>query len=92
MTSYSHNDRLFGQKYLLENHEIQRRACLGLDVFDMLPEAYSYKELFAKAGRIPKTNSFVDLPLELLLNGGKYAFLLKDHCVRQDFQGLVDWN
>lgn len=85
MTAYSHNDRLMGRSYLLEDKEIQHRICTGLDVFDMYPEVYTFRELFTKFGPISKTDSFVDVPRGLLTNGKKFSFLLKDGCQREDY-------
>lgn len=84
MLSYSHNDRLMGRTELLEFKEIQRRICSGLDVYDMYPEVYTYKEMVLKFGPIAKTNDFVDLPNELVEHPDKYKFLLKGGCQRQD--------
>ena len=49
MMSYSHSDRLYGNrrwKNLLDPRRIQEKICNGEDLFDMLPEAYTWSDLF----------------------------------------------
>lgn len=87
MTSYSHNDRLMGREYLLQDKELQRRICTGLDVFDMYPEVYSFKELVAKFGPIESSDTFVDIPRAVIENPQRFAFLLKGNCIREDYRG-----
>ena len=84
MTSYSHNDRVTHQK-LLDKKEIQRKICNGDDVYDMYPEVYTFKEMFLKFGSIPKSKSMTNLPKHLLENPEKFAFLLPNGCVREDY-------
>jgi beta-1,4-mannosyl-glycoprotein beta-1,4-N-acetylglucosaminyltransferase len=47
MIGYSHADRVGGDKSLLDPKRIQETICKGEDIFDMLPEAYTYKDMFA---------------------------------------------
>jgi beta-1,4-mannosyl-glycoprotein beta-1,4-N-acetylglucosaminyltransferase len=82
MTSYSHSDRVTKEEQL-KDEVIQEKICQGKDVFDMLPEAYTYKELINKWGSIPKSNSFVGLPKHLLKNKDSFSFLLPGGCVRE---------
>jgi len=84
MTSYSHNDRVTHEE-LLYKSEIQKKICNGEDVFDMYPEVYTFRELVMKIGAIPKSKSLTDLPKYLIENSKKFAFLLPNGCVREDF-------
>ncbi|KAG9439656.1 hypothetical protein H6P81_019821 [Aristolochia fimbriata] len=56
MTAYSHADRV-KTKDLLNDDRIQRIVCRGDDLFDMLPEEYSFRELINKMGPIPRSAS-----------------------------------
>jgi beta-1,4-mannosyl-glycoprotein beta-1,4-N-acetylglucosaminyltransferase len=47
MIGYSHADRVGGDKSLLDPKRIQDIICKGGDIFDMLPEAYSYQDMYA---------------------------------------------
>ncbi|CAE6459519.1 unnamed protein product [Rhizoctonia solani] len=46
MRGYSHADRIGGDMSLLDPKRIQETICSGRDIFNMLPEAYTYKEMF----------------------------------------------
>ncbi|CCO32139.1 beta-1,4-mannosyl-glycoprotein beta-1,4-N-acetylglucosaminyltransferase [Rhizoctonia solani AG-1 IB] len=46
MRGYSHADRIGGDMSLLDPKRIQETVCSGRDIFNMLPEAYTYKEMF----------------------------------------------
>ncbi|KAJ6423967.1 hypothetical protein OIU84_024861 [Salix udensis] len=50
--------------------------CKGADLFDMLPEEYTFKEIIGKMGPIPRSYSAVHLPEYLLNNAEKYKYLL----------------
>lgn len=63
-----------GRNYLLDDDEIQRRICNGLDIFDMYPEVYSFKELMQKFGPIPHMDSFIDIPATLLRYSKRFPF------------------
>ncbi|GAA5920245.1 hypothetical protein JCM5296_001819, partial [Sporobolomyces johnsonii] len=53
-TGYSHVDRLGSRpSALLRPSRIQRTICDGLDMFEMLPEAYTYRDLFTKMRLMP---------------------------------------
>lgn len=81
MTAYSHADRVRRSDYL--NHSrIQKLICQGDDLFDMLPEEYSFGELIKKMGSIPRSASAVNLPAYLIENAVKYRFLLPGGCKR----------
>ncbi|MES2287670.1 MAG: hypothetical protein V4547_18385 [Bacteroidota bacterium] len=81
MTSYSHSDRVTSKR-LLDESEIQRKICEGLDIFDMLPEAYTYKELISQMGSVPKRQSTIGIPQHILENLEKFSFLLPGGCTR----------
>lgn len=81
MTAYSHADRVKRREFL-EHRRIQSLICKGEDLFDMLPEEYSFKELIKKMGSIPSSASAVHLPAYLIENTDKYKFLLPGGCVR----------
>ena len=88
MTSYSHNDRVVDQKVLLKE-EIQRKVCSGQDVYDMYPEVYSFREMALKFGPIPKSKTMTNLPKHLIQNPQKFAFLLPNGCVREDYKSTT---
>lgn len=82
MTAYSHADRV-RKKDFLRHSRIQEIICKGNDLFDMLPEEYSFKELFKKMGSIPRSASAVHLPAYLIQNADKFKFLLPGACLRK---------
>ncbi|PON99822.1 Glycosyl transferase [Trema orientale] len=81
MTAYSHADRV-KRKDFLNYSRIQRLICRGDDLYDMLPEEYSFKELIKKMGPIPRSASAVHLPAYLIQNADRFRFLLPGGCVR----------
>ncbi|KAK6945133.1 Glycosyl transferase, family 17 [Dillenia turbinata] len=82
MTAYSHADRVRRREFL-NPERIQKLICRGDDLFDMLPEEYSFQELIKKMGPIPKSASAVHLPASLIENADKFRFLLPGGCVRE---------
>lgn len=82
MKAYSHNDRI-RFSYFLDPDRIQDVICKGADLFDMLPEEYTFRQLIAKLGPIPSTYSAVNLPAYLLQNAEKYKYLLPGNCKRE---------
>ncbi|KAK1307719.1 hypothetical protein QJS10_CPA09g00740 [Acorus calamus] len=82
MTSYSHADRVRWREYL-DHERIQRIICNGEDLFDMLPEEYSFKDIIKKMGPIPRSASAVHLPSFLIENAERFKFLLPGGCLRQ---------
>ncbi|KAE9586590.1 hypothetical protein Lal_00014334 [Lupinus albus] len=82
MKAYSHNDRIRLSHYLNPNR-IQDVICKGADLFDMLPEEYTFKEIIGKMGPIPHSYSAVHLPAYLLNNADRYRFLLPGNCKRK---------
>ncbi|KAI3980305.1 hypothetical protein MKX01_001376 [Papaver californicum] len=83
MTAYSHADRVRKQDFL-NYSRIQKIICQGNDLFDMLPEEYSFKELIKKMGSIPKSASAVHLPAYLLKNADEFKFFLPGGCLRPE--------
>lgn len=80
--AYSHVDRV-RFSYFLEPSRIQNIICQGKDLFDMLPEEYTFREIIGKLGPIPSSYSAVHLPGFLLQNAAKYKFLLPGNCQRE---------
>ncbi|OIW00391.1 hypothetical protein TanjilG_05741 [Lupinus angustifolius] len=82
MKAYSHNDRVRFSHYLSPDR-IQKVICKGADLFDMLPEEYTFKEIIGKMGPIPHSYSAVHLPSFILENANEYKFLLPGNCMRE---------
>ncbi|XP_059657837.1 uncharacterized protein LOC132304261 [Cornus florida] len=82
MKAYSHFDRVRFSRYL-NPKRVQRVICKGADLFDMLPEEYTFKEIIGKMGPIPHSYSAVHLPSHLLEKADKYKFLLPGNCLRE---------
>ncbi|KAF5184936.1 Beta-1,4-mannosyl-glycoprotein 4-beta-N-acetylglucosaminyltransferase, partial [Thalictrum thalictroides] len=82
MKAYSHNDRVRFSHYL-NPKRIQDVICKGSDLFDMLPEEYTFREIIGKLGPIPSTFSAVHLPAHLIENADKYKYLLPGNCQRE---------
>ncbi|ONK58749.1 uncharacterized protein A4U43_C09F16260 [Asparagus officinalis] len=82
MKAYSHVDRV-RFSYYLSPSRIQDVICKGADLFDMLPEEYTFQEIIAKLGPIPSTYSAVNLPGYLVQNVDKYRYLLPGNCKRE---------
>ncbi|KAI4350627.1 hypothetical protein L6164_005068 [Bauhinia variegata] len=86
MKAYSHNDRVRFSHYL-NRDRIQDVICKGADLFDMLPEEYTFKEIIGNLGPIPRSYSAVHLPSYLLNNAEQYKFLLPCNCRREKESG-----
>ncbi|KAI9072138.1 hypothetical protein K1719_042494 [Acacia pycnantha] len=82
MKAYSHYDRVRFPHYLNPDR-IQDVICKGADLFDMLPEEYTFKEIIGKMGPIPHSFSAVHLPAYLLNNAPEFKYLLPGNCVRE---------
>jgi beta-1,4-mannosyl-glycoprotein beta-1,4-N-acetylglucosaminyltransferase len=80
--AYSHFDRV-KFSYFLNPKRIQKVICQGSDLFDMIPEEYTFKEIIGKMGPVPHSFSAVHLPSYLLDNADNYKFLLPGNCVRE---------
>ncbi|KAK7054651.1 hypothetical protein VNI00_003114 [Paramarasmius palmivorus] len=83
MQGFSHSDRIGGKMDLLKPESIQQKICNGDDIFGMLPEAYSYLDLFYQMNLRPE-KSMVGLPKYLLLNAERFKFLLPGGCQRDE--------
>ncbi len=81
MEGYSHADRVHSLE-ILKLDRIQKIICDGGDIFDLFPEAFTWKELLSKIGSIPKQNSGLELPVALLKDPLKFRFLLPGGCLR----------
>ncbi|XP_031106990.1 beta-1,4-mannosyl-glycoprotein 4-beta-N-acetylglucosaminyltransferase [Ipomoea triloba] len=81
MTAYSHADRVRHREFL-DHTRIQNLICQGADLFDMLPEEYTFKELIKKMGSVPPSASAVHLPAYLIENAEIFRFLLPGGCMR----------
>jgi len=82
MTGFSHADRIGGNMRLLEPKRIQDTICRGKDIFGMLPEAYSYRDLWSQMSLEPLTSA-VGLPRFLIENADRFRFLLPGGCKRK---------
>ncbi|KAI3716967.1 hypothetical protein L1987_68221 [Smallanthus sonchifolius] len=82
MKAYSHTDRV-RFKHFLDPKRIQNVICNGDDLYDMLPEEYTFKEIIAKMGPIPRSYSAVHLPSYLLNHADEYSYLLPGNCIRE---------
>ncbi|GAA0158462.1 glycosyltransferase [Lithospermum erythrorhizon] len=82
MKAYSHFDRV-RFSHFLNPKRVQRVICKGDDLFDMLPEEYTFREIIGKMGSIPHSYSAVHLPAYLLENADKFKFLLPGNCLRE---------
>ncbi|XP_057496219.1 uncharacterized protein LOC130781156 [Actinidia eriantha] len=86
MKAYSHFDRVRFSRFL--NHRrIQKVICKGADLFDMLPEEYTFREIIGKMGPVPHSYSAVHLPSHLLEYADEYKFLLPGNCLRESGNG-----
>ncbi|KAD3641086.1 hypothetical protein E3N88_30310 [Mikania micrantha] len=82
MKAYSHTDRV-RFTHFLDPKRIQNVICNGDDLYDMLPEEYTFKDIIAKMGPIPHSYSAVHLPSYLLNHADKYKYLLPGNCIRE---------
>nr|GLL49990.1 uncharacterized protein LOC109157469 [Ipomoea trifida] len=82
MKAYSHCDRV-RFSHFLNPKRVQKVICQGDDLFDMLPEEYTFKEIIGKMGPIPHSYSAVHLPAQLFQDPNTYKFLLPGNCLRE---------
>lgn len=86
MKGASHADRLYHrldwQSYL-SPERIQRKICSGEDLFDMLPEAYTWGELIQLWRGATRSYSAVNLPKAVVQDAGRFGFLLPGGCMRE---------
>ncbi|XAR58231.1 Beta-1,4-mannosyl-glycoprotein 4-beta-N-acetylglucosaminyltransferase [Bertholletia excelsa] len=82
MKAYSHNDRV-KSSHFLNPERIQDIICKGADLYDMLPEEYTFKEIIGQMGLMPHSYSAVHLPVHILNNADRYKYLLPGNCKRE---------
>lgn len=82
MKAYSHTDRVRFSHYL-NPKRIQKVICEGDNLFDMLPEEHTFREIIGKMGPIPHSYSAVHLPSYLLEKSDEYRYLLPGNCLRE---------
>ncbi|GJU65854.1 glycosyl transferase, family 17 protein [Tanacetum coccineum] len=82
MKAYSHSDRIRFAHYL-DPKRIQKVICNGDDLYDMLPEEYTFRQIIGNMGPIPHSYSGVHLPSYLLDNVDEYKYLLPGNCIRE---------
>ncbi|KAJ3130530.1 hypothetical protein HK098_000095 [Nowakowskiella sp. JEL0407] len=80
---YSHADR--AKMVRFDKKWIQDRLCDGDNMFGMLPEEWTFRELVANWGRLESSGSGVNLPQYLVENMERFKFLLPGNCIREDF-------
>lgn len=93
MKAYSHYDRV-KFSHFLNPTRIQDIICKGGDLYDMLPEEYTFKEIIGNLGNLPHSFSAVHLPAFLLENAEKYKYLLPGNCIREwgnCINSISDW-
>ncbi|XP_076960229.1 uncharacterized protein LOC143636548 [Bidens hawaiensis] len=81
MKAYSHSDRVRFKRFLNPSR-VQNVICKGSNLFDMMPEEYSFKDIIGKMGPIPHSYSAVHLPQHLIENADDYRFLLPGNCMK----------
>ncbi|KAI8924592.1 glycosyltransferase family 17-domain-containing protein [Entophlyctis helioformis] len=82
MSAYSHADRVHSAA-VLDPQRIQAVVCEGRDIYDMVPEAFTYKDMMKKWGAIERQASAVGLPAYLIEHATEFAFLLPGGCKRE---------
>ena len=80
MRAYSHADRVHSERFL-DHHRIQEIICKGSDIYDLVPEVHSYKEMFIKWDPV-KSASAIGLPWYVVKEFRKFNFLLPGGCLR----------
>ncbi|KAL7135860.1 hypothetical protein ABFS83_11G126000 [Erythranthe nasuta] len=83
MKAYSHNDRV-RFSHFLDSKRIQDIICRGADLYDMLPEEYTFRDIIGNLGPIPHSFSAVHLPPYLLENAEEFKHLLPGNCIREE--------
>lgn len=86
MLSASHIDRLRKRpnyQRFLSLEAIQKRICNGKDLYDMLPEVYSWGDLINFWGGARHEGGGTSLPQAVVLNWQRFSFLLPGGCIRE---------
>ncbi|KAK9763617.1 hypothetical protein K7432_009540 [Basidiobolus ranarum] len=81
MLAYSHADRVTNM-HLMDKEVIRQKICSGENVFNLLPEVFTFKDLLLRWGSMDATSSFIDVPRHLLLNANRLKYLLPGGCAR----------
>ena len=96
MGAYSHAERGGSATSVFRTPaHVQRAVCEGRDLYDMLPEAYTFRDLFARWGRLPP-RATRDLPMLLRRQqeqkhvAKRFQFLLPGHCLRPRYRNQND--
>ncbi|KAJ0441812.1 putative glycosyl transferase, family 17 [Helianthus annuus] len=82
MKAYSHTDRV-RFSHFLDPKMIQNVICNGYDLYNMLPEEYTFKDIIEKMGPISHSYLAIHLPSYLLNNADEYRYLLPSNCIRE---------
>lgn len=96
MKAYSHNDRV-RSPHFLNPKRIQDIICKGTDLYDMLPEEYTFKQIIGQLGPMTHSYSAIHLPAYLLNNADKYKYLMPGNCRREsgwvsrEFSNFLLW-
>jgi beta-1,4-mannosyl-glycoprotein beta-1,4-N-acetylglucosaminyltransferase len=86
MESYSHYSRVRPAHKDLRH--IQQCICGGNDLFGLLPEAYSFRELIARWGPLERQHTVLNLPDYLIRHPLRFRFLLPGNCEREPRSSL----
>lgn len=85
MQGASHADRLYNRlnwEKFIDHKRIQDKICKGEDLFDMLPEAYTWHELIRLWRGATRSISVANLPRAVIENTQRFRWLLPGGCVR----------
>ena len=86
MRGASHADRLYNRvnwRAMLSPDVIQDKICRGKDLFDMLPEAYTWTELLRLWKGASRSTSTAHLPRAVIEDSKRFSFLLPGGCKRE---------
>lgn len=86
MRGASHADRLYNRvnwRTMLSPDVIQDKICRGKDLFDMLPEAYTWTELLRLWKGASRSTSTAHLPRAVIEDSKRFSFLLPGGCKRE---------
>ncbi|KAK9759726.1 hypothetical protein K7432_016979, partial [Basidiobolus ranarum] len=75
MLAYSHADRV-NNNHMMDEEIIRQKVCSGENIFGLLPEVYTFKDLFLRWGPMARVSSFVEGPGYLLLNANRFKYVL----------------
>ncbi|KAG8491664.1 hypothetical protein CXB51_014932 [Gossypium anomalum] len=85
MTGFNLTDRVIRTNHL-SYLRMQKIICRGDNLFDMLPEKYTFRGLTKKIDSNPRSALAVHIPTYFIQNANRFRCLLPNGCVRiQDF-------